>query len=310
MKKKIGLFLTVLLTCTFELFAQQDALFSQYMFNMMLVNPAYTGSRDVASVTTMYRKQWLNVPGTPETMTFSADMPLKNEKMGVGLTVFNDKIGVVSNTGFYGNYAYRIRLTNNSTLALGASLGLSNYKADLSNVMVSDQANSTPDVAFAGNVNKILPNVGLGAFYSSDKFYIGASLPHVLNNKTQSDGGLTSRQSRHAYIMGGYVFDINESIKFKPSALLKQVSGSPIQLDLNANIWFYDKFGVGVSYRSLAAPVIMAEVQITDQFRFGYAFDYATSIKENNGYNKTSHEFFLRYEFGYDRGKVLTPRYF
>lgn len=310
MKKKLLFISTVLLVGTFEVFAQQDALFSQYMFNMMLVNPAYTGSRDVLSLSALYRKQWANVPGAPETMTFSVDSPIKNEKMGVGLSVFNDKVGVVSNTGFYANYAYRIRLTNNSTLAMGASLGLTNYRAELAGVQLSDQANAAADNAFSGNPNKILPNLGLGAYYSNDKFYVGFSLPHVLNNKIQNDGGLTARQYRHSFLMAGYVFNINESFKIKPSALVKHVAGSPVQLDLNTNVWLYDKFGVGVSYRSLAAPVIMAEVQISDQFRFGYAFDYTTSIKPKDSFGRTSHEFLLRYEFGYDRGKVLTPRYF
>jgi type IX secretion system PorP/SprF family membrane protein len=310
MKKKLLFISTVLLVGTFEVFAQQDALFSQYMFNMMLVNPAYTGSRDVLSLSSLYRKQWANVPGAPETITFSVDSPIKNEKMGVGLSVFNDKVGVVSNTGFYANYAYRIRLTNNSTLAMGASLGLTNYRAELTGVQLSDHANAAADNAFSGNPNKILPNLGLGAYYSNDKFYVGFSLPHVLNNKIQNDGGLTSRQYRHSFLMAGYVFNINESFKIKPSALVKHVAGSPLQLDLNTNVWLYDKFGVGVSYRSLAAPVIMAEVQISDQFRFGYAFDYTTSIKPKDSFGRTSHEFLLRYEFGYDRGKVLTPRYF
>ena len=310
MKKKLLLISTVLLACTFEVFAQQDALFSQYMFNMMLVNPAYTGSRDVLSVSALYRKQWANVPGSPETMTFSADSPIKNEKMGIGISVFNDKIGVIMNTGFYANYSYRIRLTNNSTLAMGVSVGLSNYKAELGSVQVSNQANATPDMAFSSNPNKILPNVGLGGYYSNDKFYIGLSLPHVLNNKIQNDGGLSARQYRHSFLMSGYVFRLNESFKIKPSILVKHVAGSPVQLDLNANVWLYDKFALGFSYRSLAAPVIIAEVQISDQFRFGYAFDYATSIKPNESFGRTSHEFLFRYEFGYDRGKILTPRYF
>ncbi len=309
MKKK-SLFLTFLVSASIQVFAQQDALFSQYMFNMMLVNPAYTGSRDVISLNAMYRNQWVKVPGAPETMTFSADAPLKNEKMGIGLTVFNDKIGIVNNTGFYGNYAYRIRLSNNSTLSMGVSAGMTNYRADLAGVRLNDEAGSAPDAAFSSNVNKILPNVGLGLFYSSDKFYAGLSLPHVLNNKVVADGGLTARQYRHTFLMAGYVFDLNHNLKLKPSALVKQVSGAPIQMDLNANLWLYDKFGIGLSYRSLDAPVFMVEAQITDQLRFGYAFDYSLAIKPANGYNRSSHEFMLRYEFGYDKGKVLTPRYF
>jgi type IX secretion system PorP/SprF family membrane protein len=308
--KKSSIFFTFLLTASMQVFAQQDALFSQYMFNMMLVNPAYTGSRDVISLNALYRKQWVSVPGAPETMTFSADSPLKNEKMGVGLTVFNDRIGIVNNTGFYANYAYRVRLSNNSTLSAGISAGLTNYRADLGSVLLTNEVGATPDVAFGSNVNKMLPNVGLGLFYNNDKFYAGLSLPHVLNNKLDNDAGVSARQYRHGFAMAGYVFDLNNDLKLKPSALLKFVSGAPIQLDLNANLWLYEKFGFGLSYRSLDAPVFMVEAQVLPQLRFGYAFDYSLAIKPANGFGRSSHELMLRYEFGYDKGKVLTPRYF
>jgi len=289
-------------------FAQQDALFSQYMFNMMLVNPAYAGSRDVISLSALYRKQWLNVPGAPETMTFSADTPLKNEKMGVGLTVFNDRIGVTNSTGFYANYAYRVRVSDKGTFSMGASAGLTNYKADLAGVKHSDDG--TSDNAFSANVSKILPNVGLGLFYNTDKFYVGASMPHVLNNKLENDPKVTARQYRHGYLMGGYVFALNHNFKLRPSALLKFVSGAPLQLDLNANLWMYDIVAFGLSYRSAAAPLAMIELQITEQLRFGYAFDFSHNINPGNNLGRTTHEVLLRYEFGYDKAKVLTPRYF
>lgn len=306
--KKIHILLGLFMATAIHAVAQQDALFSQYMFNTMLINPAYTGSREVVSLNALYRKQWINVPGAPETMTFSADTPLKNEKMGVGLTVFNDRIGVTNSTGFYANYAYRIRLSNNGTLSMGISAGATLYKADLTSVKYTDD--NTYDVAFGANISKWMPNVGLGLFYNTDKLYIGLSSPHVLNNKLDNDPGLTSRQYRHGYLLGGYVFDLNHKFKLRPSALVKFVSGAPIQLDLNANIWMYDKIAFGISYRSLDAPVFMVEIQITEQLRFGYAFDYAHSIKPTSYYNRTSHEVMLRYEFGYDKSKVLTPRYF
>ena len=307
MKKKIIL-LSFMLSGAFYSMAQQDALFSQYMFNIMLINPAYTGSRDVISLSALYRKQWLNVPGAPQTMTFSADAPLKNEKMGIGLTVFNDQIGVTNSTGFYGNYAYRVKISNKGTFSMGGSLGLTNFKADLAGVKHSDDG--TTDNAFSSNTSKILPNVGLGLFYNTDKFYAGISMPHVLNNKLENDPGVTARQYRHGYILGGYVFSLNHNFKLRPSALLKFVSGAPLQLDLNANLWMYDKIAFGLSYRSLDAPLAMVEVQVTDQLRLGYAFDFSHSINPGNSLGRTTHEVLLRYEFGYDKGKVLTPRYF
>lgn len=306
--KKIKLLFTLLVLGQVSVFAQQDGLFSQYMFNTMLINPAYTGSRDVLSLNALYRKQWVNVPGAPETATFSADSPLKNEKMGVGLTVYNDRIGVTNSTGIYGNYAYRIQLSNNSTLSMGASVGLTYYKADLASVKYTDD--NTYDNAFGSNVQKWMPNIGLGLFYNTDKFYAGLSMPHVLNNQLDNDPGLTSRQSRHAYLLAGYVFELNHKFKLRPSALLKYVSGAPIQLDLNANLWMYDLVAFGISYRSLDAPLFMIEVQATEQLRLGYAFDYSLSLKPESNLGRTTHEIMLRYEFGYDKSKIVTPRYF
>lgn len=288
--------------------AQQDALFSQYMFNTMLINPAYTGSREIISLNALYRKQWLNVQGAPETMTFSADSPFPNEKMGGGVVLYNDRIGLVNNTGFYLNYSYRARISQTFLLSMGVSAGASNYRANYTEAKL-DETGTGNDAAFSQDVNKILPNVGAGLFLNSDKFYIGISVPHVLNNKLiGSSLDKTARQYRHYFLVAGYVFTLNHALKLKPSTLIKQVYGAPIQMDLNANLWIHDRIGIGLSYRSLDAPVILAEIQLFEQFRLGYAFDYShTKLKE---YNSGTHEIMLRYEFGYDKGKMITPRYF
>jgi type IX secretion system PorP/SprF family membrane protein len=288
--------------------AQQDALFSQYMFNTMLINPAYAGSRDILSVSALYRRQWVNLPGggAPETMTFAADSPLKNEKMGVGLVLFNDKLGVVNNSGFYGNYSYRIHLSNKSTLAFGANVGGTYYSANLTNIQHS--RDNTADMAFSTNVTKFLPNIGLGLYYSTDKLYIGLSSPHLINNKLNDGDNVTARQFKHYYLMAGYLIKLNNVIKLRPSALLKQVNGAPIQLDVNCNAWFYDKFSLGLTYRSGNIPMAFFEIQLLEQFRFGYAYEYQLGTLQT--YNNGSHEFMLRYEFGYDKTKTITPRYF
>lgn len=304
--KKIHLLLALLAFTAYHSYGQQDALYSQYMFNMMLVNPAYTGSRDLVSLNAMYRKQWLSMDGAPETMTFSADMPLRNERMGTGLVLYNDRLGVISNTGIYGNYAYRVQLSNNATLSMGANLGFTYYHANFSKVKLGEDGRS--DEAFSSNYSKILPNLGAGLFYNSDKYYIGLSLPHALNHKLNQAGVHQAHQYRHWFLAGGYVFTLNHHLKLKPSGMVKQVSGAPIQLDVNANLWLYDKYSVGLSYRSLDAPVILLEAQLLEQLRFGYAFDYShTRLRK---YNNGTHEFLLRYEFGYDKGKMITPRYF
>lgn len=306
--KKVILFFLLALAGANQVFAQQDALFSQYMFNMMLVNPAYTGSRDVVSLNALYRRQWTNLTGggAPETMTFSADAPIKKEKMGVGLILFNDKVGVVNNSGFYGTYSYRIRLGNNSTLALGVNAGGTYYTANLTGVKLSKD--NAPDAAFSANQTKFLPNLGLGLYYSTDKFYVGLSSPHVLNNKLDGNDGVTARQFNHIFLMAGYLFKLNHNLKLRPSALVKQVSGAPIQLDVNCNLWLYDKFAFGLAYRGSGVPIAMIELQLLEQLRFGYAYEYPLGTLQK--YNSGSHEFMLRYEFGYDKAKVITPRFF
>ena len=290
-------------------FAQQDAMFSQYMFNTVAVNPAYAGSRDVISATALYRKQWTNIPGSPRTVTFSVDAPLKNEKVGLGLLLVNDKIGVTNTTGVYASYAYRIRLKK-GTLAMGLQAGFSQYVADLNSVKLDPD--NTYDANFTGvYTNKTLPNFGVGFYYNTDKFYVGLSMPHILNNNlsSQSDGlSNNARQYRQYFIMGGYVFKLTDDVKLKPSTLIKVVGGAPIQFDINTNVWFFDAIAIGASYRTSKTLVAMLEIQATKQFRFGYAYDF--TLGNLSSYAGGAHEVMLRYEFGYVKAKILSPRYF
>jgi type IX secretion system PorP/SprF family membrane protein len=307
--KKILIVLIVALSVV-EVAAQQDAMYSQYMFNYLLVNPGYAGSRDVLSVTGMYRKQWLNIDGAPSTLTFSADMPIANEKMGVGLTVFRDKIGIEANTGVYGSYAYRVRLTQRGTLSFGANLGFTQYSADLANVITNTNPNpSSPDNAFGGNVREMNPNFGFGMFYSTDKFYLSIALPHILDNKLGDLSGLGQSLLRRHYFLGaGFVFPVSPNIKLKPSTLVKIVEGAPIQGDFNLNAWYVDKIGLGISYRTGDAFVAMLEFQATTGLRFGYAYDITTTNLTR--YAGGTHEIMVRYEFATLKKKIVTPRYF
>lgn len=311
--------------CVAVAHAQQDPIYTQYMFNTLAINPAYAGSRDVLSATMLYRHQWL-IQGAPRTLTFSADMPVANEKVGLGLVVSNDNIGVFNTIAVSGNFAYRIRFEK-TTLAFGVLAGFSQINANLPETKIEN------DVAFASAQNHFVPNVGAGVYWSSDKFYVGVSLPKLLNTSlyetlpqlsaTAADG-FRARQFRHAFITGGYVFDLSEHVKLKPSTLIRFVSGAPAQLDLNCNVYLYDKFGIGLSARSAAqigfgksvlglfnSPSILLEWQATEQFKIGYAFDYNTGIQNFNGLsNVMSHEIMVRYEMGFNKAKVLTPRYF
>jgi type IX secretion system PorP/SprF family membrane protein len=302
--KKLLVVLTVVVSIV-QTHAQQDAMYSQYMFNYLLVNPGYAGSRDVLSVTGMYRTQWVNVEGAPSTLTFSADMPIANERMGLGLNVFKDKIGQEGNTGVYGSYAYRIRLTQKGTLSFGANLGFTQYSADLSNVRTG-QGN---DPTFSGNIREMNPNFGFGVFYSTDKFYLSVALPHILDNKLGDLSGLGQSLLRRHYFLGaGFVFPVSPNIKLKPSTLVKIVEGAPIQGDVNLNAWYVDKIGLGVSYRTGDAFVAMLEFQATTGLRFGYAYDITTTRLSR--YAGGTHEIMVRYEFATLKKKIVTPRYF
>lgn len=282
--------------------AQQDAMYSQYMFNMLAVNPAYAGSRDVINFTCMKRWQWIEMEGAPKTFTFTADMPVWHERVGLGISVVNDQIGVSNNNSLYTSYSYRIHFVSGGTLALGLQAGFTNLRANY----LSLTTTSGNDKVFMNNVNSWMPNFGTGAYYSTDKFYAGFSAPHLLNNHLIN--GTESIQKQHFFAMAGYVLHPSHTVAVKPSVLFKYVKGAPLEADVNVNTWFYDRVAVGVSYRTGDAIVALLEMQINPQLRFGYAYDMTlTRIRE---YSRGSHELMLRYELGFAKKKILTPRYF
>ena len=305
MKLKI-ISLLLLFAVSAKLYAQQDAMYSQYMFNMLAVNPAYAGSRDVISMTALQRWQWTKIEGAPRSSTFSADMPLAKERVGVGVQLFRDKVGVTSTTGMTGSYAFRIRFKNSGTLALGLQAGLVQYSANLLEVLPTTTTGS--DAAFSQNINKVMPNFGSGIYYSTDKFYVGFSAPHLLNNKLSKNTTAQSIQRKHYFAMAGVVLPISYRFKLKPSLLIKYVNGAPVEIDLNTNVWYKDILSIGVSYRTGDAVIGLFEIQATQKIKFGYAFDY--TLTRLGKYSSGSHEIMLRYEFGSDKSMILSPRYF
>lgn len=290
----------------FRVFAQQEAMYSQYMFNTMAVNPAYAGSREVFSLTGLYRAQWVGVEGAPISQTISLDAPLANKKVGVGLILFNDKIGYTNNTGAHASYSYRIRFRRN-TLSMGLKLGLVKYSATLNQAILST-GNTTDDAGFANNVTIWIPSAGAGLYLNSDRYYLGFSIPNMYNTKLVKNTEIKVNKYDHVFVMGGYVIDINPDMKLKPSFLYKFVIGAPMEFDLNTNIWFYDILGLGLSYRTGDAVIGMMELQVASNFRIGYSYDYTTTNIRT--YSSGTHELIMRYEFGFGKSKVVTPRYF
>ncbi|WP_295129276.1 type IX secretion system membrane protein PorP/SprF [uncultured Chitinophaga sp.] len=309
MKKLLLLQGLLLLVMTVN--GQQDAMYTQYMFNTLAINPGYAGSRGTLNATAMYRRQWIGVEGAPETQTVSLDMGTRDKKIGLGLQAFNDKIGITKSTGFYLTYAYRINFGDDeSSLAVGLQGGFTNYRANLTKVSLIDQAG---DPAFMQNVNVLMPSFGSGIYYHNSRFYAGFSIPNIVRTYLRKDQYLyttdvVAHRYMHLFFMTGYVFDLNEDYKLKPSLLMKAVKGAPIEADINANLWIKDVVAIGASYRTGDAISGLLELQLGPQFRLGYAYDH--SVSKLVKYNQGTHEIMLRFEFGWERGDILSPRYF
>lgn len=309
MKLKQLLLLSTLLLLANNLKAQQDAMYTQYMFNTLAINPAYAGSRNVISATALFRNQWTGIEGAPKTGTFTIDAPIMNNRIGLGFQLITDKLGVTSTTGAVLSAAYRIKM-DVGTLSFGMQGNVSQYKANLTDVPLNTYQSYDP--AFANNINKTLFNFGTGIYYNSDKFYLGLSaqdlMPNDLSSSNSSGTKLSGKQALHLFLASGYVFPLSEDFKLKPSFLVKGVKGAPIEADLNATFWIKDVIGLGAQYRTSADVGALIEIQATPQIRIGYSYDRSTTSLQN--FNTGSHEIMLRYEFGFERGKTLSPRYF
>lgn len=281
--------------------AQQDPMYSQYMFNQLSVNPAYAGVREMLTMTALYRKQWMGVSGAPTTVTFSADSPIRNQKMALGFNLVSDQIGISKTMVINLSYAYRIMFSNGGRLSLGLQGGINQYRADYSSVNTSYDNAGPADGAFAKSTSSIFPNFGFGAYYHTGKFFIGAAVPKMIKNNLAGTNSPTidftsypNRQNRHMFITTGYTFDLNQDWDLRPSLLLKGVHGAPLEMDINVNAWWKNKVGGGLSYRTADAVVIMLQFQVKDEFQFGYSYDMTTS--KFSGTNRGSHELMLRYE--------------
>lgn len=292
---------------THSIKAQQDAQFSQYMFNTLAINPAYAGRAELLNASALYRAQWVGFEGAPQTQTLTANTALKNKSLALGGSLYNDVIGPEQRFGFYGDFAYRIKFPK-SKLSFGVSAGFDIFQGKFSSLSLIE----TNDQAFINDVKgKFMPNVGFGVYYYSEKFYVGLSSPKLIQNSIYEavDGTPTNgKQLISYYFTAGYVFPINRDVKFKPAILFKFTQNAPAQLDVNLNFLFIEKFWVGAMFRPMSAYGFMLQYQINDQLRFGYSLDVSTY--EIQIYNNGTHEFMLSYDFGYNRTKIRSPRYF
>ncbi|WP_166925172.1 PorP/SprF family type IX secretion system membrane protein [Flavobacterium poyangense] len=298
-----------ILICSFITFcasAQQDPQYTQYMYNTMAINPAYAGSTGTLEATLLHRSQWVGISGAPETQSFSAHMPLRNEKIGVGLSVVNDKIGPSNELYLDGNFSYSLPLGYEKRLAFGLKAGFRMLDIDWSKGRFYDNN----DVLLNQNIsNQMKLAVGAGVYYYTDKWYVGFSVPSFIQNDYYDDVQESIEYDRlHYYLVGGYVFDLSPNLKFKPAFLVKAVNGAPLTADVSANFMIAEKFVVGAAYRTDDSVSILAGFQISKSFYLGYAFDY--TVSQLNKYNDGTHEFILRYQFTKSQSKIKSPRFF
>ncbi len=311
MKKTIIILISVIFISTATK-AQYDAMFTQYMFNEMYINPAYTGSKEAMAINLTHRQQWVNFPGRPITTSFTVHGPLSNNKMGLGISVLNEQIGKLSRNLVYLNYAYRVKIGENGHLSFGIMGGIHNQVNKLSELKPTEIG----DAQISQNTpNIISPNFGSGIYYYTKKFYVGISIPRMIDDSYlfNSTGGIIKStkidpNKFHYYFTVGKVFDVNENLKIKPQAMVKMVQNAPIQYDLNVNFLIKNKIWAGVSYRSGADVSALIGVQVNSQFLVNYSYDY--SLTKIQKYSQGSHEITLGYLFSYKQRKVVTPRYF
>ena len=286
-------------------FAQQDAQYTQYMYNTININPAYAGSRGAMSIFGLYRTQWVGLDGAPETSSFSLNTPLSNSNLGLGVSFVNDKIGPTTENALSADLSYTVPTSETFKLSFGIKATANLFSLDVNKLNPEHQG----DPQFQDLKSKFSPNVGAGVYYHSDKAYIGLSVPNFIETNRYDDNDTAIFKDKiNYYLIAGYVFDLDPYIKFKPAVLTKMIEGSPLQVDLSANFMFNDKFVAGLAYRWSAALSAMAGFQVTDGLFIGYSYDRETT--RLNNYNSGSHEIFLRFEFFNNYSRITSPRFF
>jgi type IX secretion system PorP/SprF family membrane protein len=307
MMKKIIFILTISLTSLIS-WGQQELMISQYMFNGLVLNPAYAGTHPYWSSSLLHRSQWVKFDKAPKTQTACIDGNILDGKLGLGFNLSNDRLGLTNSFDFGANVAKKVML-GPGFLSAGLRIGASRYSANLTDAVIWDEN----DPVYANNIKgKIIPRLGAGVYYYTANWFAGLSIPSILavdESISNYSTGLNSFYRQHLYLNGGLVIQAAPSVAIKPSVLVKYQGNSPLQVDLNCNVLFLQKFWVGAGYRTGDALIAMLEWNVNKQLRVGYAFDYTLSTIQT--YANNSHEIMLGYDFGKGTDlKVRSPRYF
>ena len=302
MKTRILLF--VLMLTGAASFAQQDAQFTQYMYNTININPAYAGSRGALSIFGLHRTQWVGLDGAPVSNVLSLNTPINNTNLAVGLSFINDRIGPTDENTISADVSYTVQTSEDYKLSFGVKATGNFFNLDVSKLDAKQQ--NDPNLV---NFNKFTPNIGAGIYLHSNKNYIGFSVPNMIQTNRYDDNQVAIFKERmNFYLIAGHVFDLSNEIKFKPAILTKVVTGSPLQVDVSGNFMFFDKLTLGAAYRWDAAVSGLAGFQVSDGLYVGYGYDLETTKLRK--YNSGSHEVFLRYELFNNYNKIVSPRFF
>ncbi|MGJ5641555.1 PorP/SprF family type IX secretion system membrane protein [Formosa sp. S-31] len=318
---KYNIVAIALLSCTVGI-AQQLPQFTQYMYNTISINPAYTGSRETLSIVGLHRSQWVGIDGAPTTQTLSVHSPLNNEKIGIGGSFIHDQLGPENFNYLYASFSYTINTGEKSKLAFGLNAGFTQYSLDQ-----DFRLNNPNDPVIYGIEDRWAPNFGAGVYWHSERWYLGLSTPRILKTDYNTEEYEALERVSY-YFTGGYVFDLGDYTKFKPAFLIKATNGAPLSYDLTANFLFYDKLWVGAgfrhnpgvdgndleddqvdySFRGTHALGGIVDFQVSKQLRIGYAYEFPIN-SEIRHYQSGTHELLLMFELFKER-RIKSPRYF
>ncbi len=302
----------LLVMLSIDMHAQQDPHYTQYMYNMNVMNPAYAGSKENLALGLLYRQQWVNIEGAPKTATLSAHSPV-GKNVGLGLSVISDKIGPVEENNIYTDFSYTLNLGEDRRLAFGLKAGATFHKVGLFSEIGNGYVQQSGDPAFSENTSNTYLNLGGGFFYYTNKYYVSFSVPNIMksthldvtNNGEEFQFG---NETPHYFLTGGYVFDLSENTKFKPSVMVKSAFNAPTSFDVSANFLFFEKFEAGASYRLDDSFSGMVNYTITPNIRIGYAYDYIVSDLKTT--TQGSHELMLLFDLNFPKKVSVSPRFF
>jgi type IX secretion system PorP/SprF family membrane protein len=306
MKKHIILIAIILASATLK--AQQNPQYTQYVYNMNVINPAYAGSKDALSLNFLARTQWVGIDGAPKTLTVGAHTPLRNN-LGLGFSVIVDEVGPVQEQNIYADISYTLDLDNDAKIAFGLKAGITafNLCLDCLNSVEPETATFLDRAA-----NKTLPNIGAGFFYYTNKFYLGLAMPNLLETfhfEKVGNQTINGSEKTHFFLNTGYVFKLSKDVKLKPSSMVKATQGAPLSIDFSGNFLLYDKLEFGLSYRLTESVSALINIKAKKNLRIGYAYDH--TLTGLGDFNTGSHEIFLLYDFEpSDNKKIRSPRFF